>query len=245
MPKTIVVLGNGPSMRGLDLKRICHDTIGMNAAYRHWQAIGWYPTYYCSVDAILSRSHQEAIVRLVQETPIKRFLLSDVLTDDPRLKNNPKILFVSNVSKHPCFVGAQSMTTGSFSLRFAAYLGYQSIYFRGIDCNYIEQIAESQRGDLPNSLVIAKTPVNNPNYYFSGYQQEGDRYHIPNTFLDQGRNTHLDALKEVKAQLLGSSMKALSIAIYNTNPGSTFNLFAYKPLPSQEIPSLKWSTHIW
>jgi len=35
-----VIVGNGPSLRGYDMKRLqAYDSFGMNAAYRHWDDI--------------------------------------------------------------------------------------------------------------------------------------------------------------------------------------------------------------
>jgi hypothetical protein len=42
--RVLVVLGNGPSLAGFDFSRFRgFDAIGMNAAYRYWDEIGWYP----------------------------------------------------------------------------------------------------------------------------------------------------------------------------------------------------------
>ena len=50
---TLVVLGNGPSLEGFDFARLRpFDVIGMNAAYRYWDEIGWYPTYYICLDTV-------------------------------------------------------------------------------------------------------------------------------------------------------------------------------------------------
>ena len=70
--RTIFVLGNGPSLRGFDFHTLDgFDTLGMNAAYRHWDQIGWYPTYYCCLDDQLIQTHHLEILRLVNEGLVK------------------------------------------------------------------------------------------------------------------------------------------------------------------------------
>lgn len=44
--KTIVVIGNGPSIANVDWSRLdCVDTFGINGSFKLWNDIGWYPTY--------------------------------------------------------------------------------------------------------------------------------------------------------------------------------------------------------
>ncbi len=45
MTDLCIVMGNGPSLKGFDFTRLNGvTTLGMNAAYRYWDQIGWYPT---------------------------------------------------------------------------------------------------------------------------------------------------------------------------------------------------------
>ena len=63
---TLILLGNGPSLRGFDFARLRKfDCIGMNAAYRYWHQIGWYPRYYICLDLVVGVSHKDAIVDMV------------------------------------------------------------------------------------------------------------------------------------------------------------------------------------
>ena len=48
--KTILVLGNGPSLKKFPFTSYEIPTIGMNVAYRYWEKINWYPTYYACLD---------------------------------------------------------------------------------------------------------------------------------------------------------------------------------------------------
>ena len=224
---SIIILGNGPSLKGYDLTSITLPTIGMNAAYRYWERINWYPTYYACLDTALTESHQDNLYNLHENTPIKHFFLrKNILNKYPELANSKKILFLEDVHKtHPLFIG-QLVTTGSYACRFALYLKYTTLYMIGIDCNYVERIPESRRvGNI--KLQIKRTPKQNPNYFFDDYQRKGDIYHIPNvaSYTNQhGSTVHYDAFVQFKKEFP-------KLEIYNCSQISTLKMFPYKPLP--------------
>jgi hypothetical protein len=66
MSGNMMVLGNGPSLRGVDLTRIGSASIGMNAAYRAWDKIGWTPSHYICLDHQLIISHADYILESVK-----------------------------------------------------------------------------------------------------------------------------------------------------------------------------------
>ena len=66
-----VVLGNGPSLRGFDFGRLSRfDVFGMNAAYRYWYEIGWFPQYYVVSGSCRRRIAPGCNYRFDQETLI-------------------------------------------------------------------------------------------------------------------------------------------------------------------------------
>src|SRR3546814_11883243 len=71
------------------------------------------------------------------------------------------------------------ITTGSFSLLFAIFLGYRDVFLMGVDLDYVEKLPEAElKGG--RVLEIKSDPEDNPNYFFEDYQQAGDRYNHPN-----------------------------------------------------------------
>lgn len=54
--RDLVVIGNGPSVCGIDLKKVGekYDTIGINGSFVEWARIGWHPTYQ-----YMGRKHPE------------------------------------------------------------------------------------------------------------------------------------------------------------------------------------------
>src|SRR3546814_2191016 len=66
--RKMFIAGNGPSLKELDFSWLQGvDWLGMNAAYRHWDRIGIYPSLYCCLDKVVVKSHAEQILRLHSE----------------------------------------------------------------------------------------------------------------------------------------------------------------------------------
>jgi len=217
MSSAAFVLGNGPSLRGVDLTRFRGvATVGMNAAYRAWDRIGWYPTHYACLDEELIASHHEAIKRLIDDGSVETaFLTARILDFYPELATHERCFFLDSFRKagrwrerrekygltfaeEPAFKTSAptKLTTGGYAVRFAIFLGYRSIYLLGIDCNYVEILPDARSvGDI--ALEMANTPQQNPNYFFDDYQRAGDRYNVPNPDVHDG-NLHLQALEAVR-----------------------------------------------
>ena len=180
-----IVLGNGPSLKGFDFARFKQfDVFGMNAAYRYWDQIGWYPRYYCCLDQVVGMSHAGEIARLIRNAPkygIEQFLLRRNLIDQlgAEIENADRIVDFDRLRVATRQFGTLPLTTGSHTLIWAASLGYRHIYVMGVDCNYVEIVPGAERREGIVLEITNKTE--NPNYFFSGYQQVGDKYNIPNS----------------------------------------------------------------
>jgi FkbM family methyltransferase len=224
------------------------DTLGMNAAYRYWQQIGWYPTYYCCLDNQVVVSHADAIAKLVEERRCRRFFLHEqVLTVRPDLANYPDVVFLCQLTfgpnnkaacerfglahtPHEYFRSSKpaKLTTGSYSVRFAGSMGYETIGLVGIDARYVEVIPEAKSaGGIV--LKIDKTPTQNANYFFSDYQQAGDVYNVPNPSV-HGGNLHLQSFQAIVEDIEKYGMK-LDIAVCTTaSELYDQKVFRYQPL---------------
>lgn len=205
----VLVVGNGPSAALVNFEvidRIGLHTVGMNSAYRLWDRISFRPTYYACLDSVVVISHADAIYSLVKEEKIERFLLrDDILEKHPDLKANPRITWFSDVyndSSQTLFT-TDWITTGSWSIRWMAYLGYQLIGCVGIDAKY-QQVLNEATLKKDSTLEITTTPSYNPNYFFDDYQVQGDVYNIPNDpayMALQGGTVHQDALIQAKQDI--------------------------------------------
>lgn len=218
------ILCNGPSLRGFDFARelIGKTTFGMNAAYRHWDRINWYPTYYSCLDVAVGMSHKEEIGRLIREASIngiKRFLLRRNLVDELGETEAPVDCLEDLFEKYPAIFHSRRITTGSHTLLWAAWLGYKNIFLLGADASYVEKIGESSpAGGL--RLRLTQTPAHNPNYFFDDYQRAGDVYHIPNPGADKGDMVHIESWNTIRPAL-----DLLDAIVVNANPASGITAF--------------------
>jgi len=235
---SIVILGNGASLRGFDLHLFQSvSTLGMNAAYRYWERINWYPDYYVCVDDQMIQTHHEAIRELVQKKKVKAALVkAQILDYYPELMDIDSLYFLESfqislrkklVEKHQVpkifskeFQSCEpsKITTGAYSVRFAAFIGYREITMLGIDLKYQEIIPEAvYRGG--SKLEIAETPRKNPNYFFDDYQQKGDQYNIPNPPI-YNENLHVNSFKALAKDVTLYNWNA---KIYNSNLSSVLH----------------------
>ncbi|MEM8634924.1 MAG: hypothetical protein AAGF33_08105 [Pseudomonadota bacterium] len=199
VPKgALAILGNGPSLREVDLGALSDiDTLGMNAAYRHWDRIDWRPSHYACLDDALIETHAKQIRQLVEEDRIDSFFLTArILELEPDLRDHQHIFYLDQFVPHWHrvrgvglgleFLPARAfkttkpnmLTTGAYATRFGAWMNYQTLILLGMDLTYHPLAEADQRDDA--RLEIRKTPEQNPNYFFDDYQREGDVFHVPN-----------------------------------------------------------------
>lgn len=210
-----IVLGNGPSLKGFDFNRLKpFDVFGMNAAYRYWDEIGWYPRFYSCLDLVVGISHAEQIARLIRNAPeygIQRFLLRRKLIDHiGAIQNAERIIDFDLLRSGTRQFSRLPITTGSHTLIWAASLGFREICLLGVDCNYVEIVTGAERRE---GMVLEITRASeNPNYFFAGYQQVGDKYNIPNS---TSPDLHLDSwraaaisVQESGARVLNANLKS-------------------------------------
>lgn len=232
----LVVLGNGSSLRDFDFHSLTGvDSIGMNAAYRHWDRINWYPTYYCCMDTVVILSHAEHILRLIRERKsngIRRFFLREVLAEaHPWIRRDESVVILEDVKESYDVLAEKCITTGSFSALFGATMGYRTIALLGIDCNYVEKLQETApAGGI--KLEMTRTPESNPNYFFDDYQRAGDLFNIPNP----RPGLHNEAW--VKAERL---LDAQGVKVVNCNPASHLQMFPFAALETV-LPARKAET---
>ncbi|MCB5188967.1 hypothetical protein LG200_13235 [Methylobacillus caricis] len=229
--RKLVILGNGPSLKGFDLHSLTGvDTLGMNAAYRYWERVNWYPDHYVCLDDQLIETHASAIHDMIVSGKVKTaFLIAKILNDYPDLRGRKNVFFLEgfkNSSRKSAYLrgiriqsslpfkGTTSLehTTGAFAVRYGAHLGYEEIAILGVDLRYVEILPEAKHaGDI--KLIMTDTPKHNPNYFFDDYQQAGDKYNIPNPSW----NLHVGAFKRVAAD---KEAYAWNTRIVNANPQS-------------------------
>jgi len=95
-----------------------------------------------------------------------------------------------------------------------------------MDCNYVEFLPECIKLN-DGTLKIIKQPLNNPNYFFNGYQEVGDIYNVPNT-----DRIHKQSWEDVRNLIiLFNILRQKDIMVYNYNDNETLDhLFQRKSL---------------
>jgi glycosyltransferase involved in cell wall biosynthesis len=227
---TLFLLGNGPSLKGVDFERLRKfDCLGMNAAYRYWHEIKWYPRYYACLDLVVGLSHKDAITDLIRgsdEYGIDLFFLRpnlvEALPED--LRSSSKVIVFDRFCESRLGDAPKGVTTGSHSAIIGALLGYSRLALLGIDCNYVEEVKGSKRaGGIV--LEMTETPKENPNYFFEGYQAAGDKYNIPNPSPD----LHVQSWRAVAPFL-----KERGIKVWNCSPISRVDAFPFREFDEME-----------
>jgi hypothetical protein len=188
--KTIVIMGNGPSLKDVDFKMLDgFDTFGLNSAYRAYERMDWWPKYHGCFDYRVTENHRESFNNLIDNSPIEKcFYIIDIN------ENYEKFQFINmlphgttnkwNKSPEHFVQFHDNGNSGANACSTAAALGYEKIILLGVDCNYVEFV-DGCAQDGPG-LKMEKTPDKNPNYWFDDYQQEGDEYNVP-----RGTDFHL------------------------------------------------------
>mgnify|MGYP003140344333 FL=1 len=181
--KTIVVMGNGPSLKDVDFSLLGgYDTFGLNSAYRAYRRLDWWPTYHGCFDYRVADNHSKEFEKLIKDSPIEKcFYIRDFGNHKKhQFVNLQKFGTTNRFNNKPADFKSfhDNGNSGANACSTAVCLGYEKIVLVGVDCNYVEFVDGCKR-DGPGGLVMEKTPDKNPNYWFDDYQQKGDEYNVP------------------------------------------------------------------
>ena len=231
----LIVICNGPSLKGFNFNDIRDfPSIGMNAAYRMFERIDFWPTYFCCADLRVGMFHSTEYERLLQEKESVFFLRENATNKIKLNKNiNRNKVFTLNCSSNPSLqfdLRERSVSvfspnsTGYISCILGIALHFKNIILLGADCNYTEIIdgakqTETGHGHGGARLTLTKTPSANPNYWFDDYQQKGDEYHVPH-----GSTVHMQGWAQ-----LASIAKQHNINVINCSITSKIPFFQKIP----------------
>ena len=193
--KPILIIANGKSAGKINwdwLKQNSDklDTFGMNSAYKIYEKLDFYPTYYANMDDVVLVSHKKKLQDLLNKKRIQKcfYLKWCGFLKYPKSyytfeENETYIPIIKNggwkLSRSPTNFSSWS-NTGSDCVQLAIMMGYREIYIIGVD-GYIEKINEAKTvmKNGRKTFIIKKTPEDNPNYFFKEYQEEGEEYNPP------------------------------------------------------------------
>jgi hypothetical protein len=216
---TIVVMGNGPSLKDVDFDMLNDvDTFGLNSAYRAYERMDWWPTYHGCFDYRVTDSHRENFINLIENSPIERCFYIKNISKSPGMQHVNMLEHGTTAKWNDCEEDFKEFhdngNSGANASSVSACLGYKKIILLGVDCNYVEFV-EGSKKDGPGKLVMEKTPETNPNYWFDDYQQKGDEYNVPDGLSFHMPTWNLFAYKAAHA----------GIQVINCSPITTLRCF--------------------
>ena len=239
--EVFILLGNGPSLADVDLKSLeKYDTFGLNAAYRAYEKINFWPKYFGCFDALVCDHHSDAFKRLIRESSIEKFFFinfndsgeeifteSDILNSSKFQKINFKYRTLPEKLRTDIFAPSfqqfiDMRTSGANTLQSALLMGYRKFIMLGVDQNYVEVVDGAKKNKSYHKLIMERTPDSNPNYWFSDYQQEGDKFNRPNLTKSQ-----IPAWNNLSCTL---ETLGINCEIYNASPITQLRAFEKKSL---------------
>jgi hypothetical protein len=199
-----ILLGNGPSLADVDLHSLsaCH-TFGLNAAYRAYERLNFWPKYFGCFDALVCNHHASEFKKLILDSPIEKFFFINFDDSGNEIFTEPEVLkspsfqrirfqYREQREKQRTDILSTSFerfvdmrTSGSNTIQAALLLGYRKFILLGVDQNYVEVVDGAKKDNNCHKLIMEKTPQSNPNYWFADYQQKGDKFNRPNLTKSQ------------------------------------------------------------
>jgi len=255
-----ILMGNGPSLGDVDFNSLKGmHTMGLNAAYRQYKKINFWPKYFGCFDGLVCQDHSSEFKKLIKKSPIEKFFfinLNDnkdpIFTEDEillhdkfqnidfRYRSKEEIYNLSLLSTtFKPFIDMR--TSGPNSIQTALIMGYRKIIMLGVDQNYVEVVDGAGRNGDYHKLIMEETPDANPNYWFSDYQVKGDKFNRPN--LQGSQISSWDNLSKTLDNL------GVKVEIYNCSPitglksfkkaSLSFALKKFNSIKSLELDSFK------
>jgi len=227
--KTLIVMGNGPSLKNVNFKSLKqYDTFGMNSAYKMYDKLNFYPTYFGCFDFTVCNHHKKHFSELVKSSPIKKFFFLEPKYFDKEIQEHEKFQKIKFINNNDININKTQTNFNNFinvgcsganAVSVGIILGYTKIILIGCDANYINHVKGSKL--VNGKLVITETPTKNPNYWFDNYQEKGDIYNVPNT------NTwHIPAWKKIATYIKNRDIQVIncsSISKIDCFPKSTLD----------------------
>jgi hypothetical protein len=191
MDKSILIIGNGPSVKNVNFDRVKMDTFGMNNAYKFYEGMNWYPTYWGCFDLFNTQQNTAEHLEFFKlEKPTHCYSL---IKESSGIENTTFVKIASYNFGH----GVQTSfsewndvgNTSSNCVQIAINKGYKTIYLIGID-----------GGQTIGNVV----------HGWDGYYKEGETLNPPNE-----TKYHAPIWKNLK-----DFSKQNEINVYNCNPNS-------------------------
>jgi hypothetical protein len=164
-----VILGNGPSLREMDLSPLRNEiTFGLNRAYLMYERLGFTTTFLVAVNDLVIEQCGDEIVK-AGPTPFlgwraRRFLSPEV--NPIYLRSDPRPGFYRDV-RRGVWEGA---TVTYVALQLAYHMGFTDVTLVGVDHSFATK-------GTPHAEVISAG--DDPNHFDPNYFGAGFRWNLP------------------------------------------------------------------
>jgi len=180
MIKTILMIGNGPSVASLDFKRVAVDSFGMNKAFSYFMKIGWFPTYHGCFDELMCKQHSYDLIAYVKKAKkagnnLKKVFLPYLVSEyKPREFvetgwTPPTFEFTLKKDRDRGFYNVGG--TGCCCCQIAIDMGYTRLILIGQDLNFKKE--QNTKNISQNQIKLVGQP-SNVNYGIPDYLKVGD-----------------------------------------------------------------------
>jgi len=135
--KTCIVLGCGPTLSQFPFKRITVPTFGMKNAWKSFDRMGWWPTYYANLDKVNEEYHRKDLVRIIKDPCVltQKFFLHEKICESDRIEvvRYRRPLFDFGDTLDDLGDGGNTATNAA---QIAVALGYRQLILVGVDLSY-------------------------------------------------------------------------------------------------------------
>ncbi len=222
--KRVFVIGNGPSLRGTDVDKLCGEiSVASNGIFLLFDSKKFRPTYYTVEDTLVAEDRATEINQL--KGPLKIFpkanrkwihpaedtLFLDYILHYPECPADTP----DDSDCHPIFSTncASKVYAGGtvtyVNLQIAYYLGASEVYLLGFDHHYNKP---SQQDEQERSVIISRS--DDVNHFDPRYFGDGYRWHDPRV------NRMARAYEMAKVAFEADGRK-----IYNATAGGKLEVF--------------------
>ncbi len=143
--KKIYIIGTGPSLKNIDLKKIKGDTLVLNNFYKYNSPKEFIPNYCMIIDNYFFTENKELIKETIKKYPKINLILNGKYIKDTKkiVKNLNNIYFIQlwkgyfSEKKIIDFSKVESsfINVSCCAVAYSIYLEYKEIYLLGIDFN--------------------------------------------------------------------------------------------------------------
>ncbi len=167
------IMGNGPSLSQMDLSPLKDEfTFGLNRIYLMFDQLGFIPTYYAAVNALVIEQCAEDIARLSVPKFVSWRSRNDIrFTDDLIfLRTSYGGGYYPHFSKDPVNILWEGATVTYIALQLAYFMGFDTAVLIGVDHNFKTE-------GKPNTTVTSTG--DDPDHFAADYFGKGFRWQLP------------------------------------------------------------------